>query len=169
MKFATALTAILALTAAGCAQIIIDDEHHDNTINYFEPRPYLAVTERLDQNGNAIGRETAIVYLPDCNRPRSMRSRGGFGSVVFNPTLTNGWNLTGLASTVDAQIDESLGAIVSALPVFGIAGVGAPAGSQLQTGLYAMNFDATSGTLASFTIVSPATDTTANKVTVCGG
>ena len=85
-----------------------------------------------------------IVYLPDCSNPRSVKIRNRLGTVTFNPTLANGWNLTGFSSTVDSQIDETISAIGAVIPSVASVALNKDSKSNLgvqEPGLYQMVYE----------------------------
>lgn len=47
-----------------------------------------------------------IVWLPDYSQEYEIQAHPGLGSVTMNPTLKDGWNLTGLSATVDSKTAE---------------------------------------------------------------
>jgi len=104
------LLIVLALvTATACAGIEIKKGRKDNAIVYYLPDPYLLIAPN-GKDGALLGQ---IIYLPNCSEARSIRPTAGIGSVTFEPTLENGWNLTGFDSSIDSQSDEFLTALTS--------------------------------------------------------
>ena len=108
-----AMAFIGVLAVAGCANIDIQKVTSANQdtvhgIRYWRPAPYLSVTG--DTNGTCVAR---LVYLPNMKEEYAITPIGGFGSINFKPTLTDGWNLTALDATVDSKtsVSDFLGAI----------------------------------------------------------
>lgn len=63
-----------------------------------------------------------IVYLPDMRHPMAVSASGGmFGSASLQPTLQDGWMLTGMNGQVDPKVSETLTSLASLIPA--IAGI----------------------------------------------
>ncbi|HEY0702224.1 MAG TPA: hypothetical protein VGD60_05600 [Candidatus Acidoferrales bacterium] len=127
---------------------------------FYRPRPYLMVTQgppAADPKPSGGSARTAkpgateptlsvqIVWLPDYSQEYEIQAHPGVGSVTFNPTLKDGWNLAGLSATVDSKTAELITA------ASGMAGAFAPrtAGSKpICTGLYPIMVDRTTGLIS---------------------
>ena len=134
----TAFIGVLAI--AGCANIDIQRVTADNHatvhgIRYWRPAPYLSVTG--DKNGTCVAR---LIYLPNMKEEYAITPVGGFGSITFKPTLTDGWNLTALDATVDSKTSASdfLGAIAK---LQGLAIERTPTPFGMTPGIYRIIFD----------------------------
>jgi len=111
--------------------------------------------------------QVKLIYLPDMSRPMTITETTGIGSVSLQPTLVDGWMLTSLQGTADSKVSETLSAIASIItaqkgPASGGGGGGgggggagagkAGAGPQepkiLAPGLYALEYDQSTGVLS---------------------
>jgi hypothetical protein len=113
------LVAVLLL--AGCARIEIrpltseeranegnpDKASKLNGVRFFRSSPYLLVRQ-TDTNGSC---DVAIVYYQNVDEPYIIIPHWGIGSITYNPTLTDGWNLTGFSGTVDSKVPEMIGSV----------------------------------------------------------
>jgi len=75
-----------------------------------------------------------IVYYQNIDEPYIIIPHRGIGSITFNPTFTEGWNLTGFSGTVDSKVPEMINA-VAALMTAGVKAAvpGAPAAPAPST------------------------------------
>ena len=107
------IVVMVILTIAGCANIDIQrvttaNEGTVHGVRYWRPAPYLSVTGNKD--GLCVAK---LIYLPNMKEEFVITPTGGFGSITFKPTLSDGWNLTALEATVDSKTSATdfLGAI----------------------------------------------------------
>lgn len=110
---------------------------------FYRPHPYLLVTKGKDGNS-----EVNVIYLPDRSKGYVIKKRNGLGSVEFNFTLDNGWNLTQFGETSDPKIAEMMtalsglvGSAASLLRPAPSAAKPTMAGEELPPGLYRCVFD----------------------------
>lgn len=141
-------------TLAGCASISIlpispaqvhpsDTKQALNGLRFYPPKFYLEI------GGDGSGNCTAsIVTLPDTSKPYIVTvSNGLFSNVTFQPTLTDGWNLTAFNGSVDntAVMSSLISGILGGAAKSGGKGllafnpVGAPP-SGVNPGLYPLKF-----------------------------
>ncbi|MEL7130574.1 MAG: hypothetical protein AAGK23_13610 [Pseudomonadota bacterium] len=147
------LCAASLLALIGCSSVKISQGYKEDALTFYPPQPYLLVTDRFNSAGDTvIGQNIQVVYLPDCANARSIKAKAGIGSVTFNPTLTNGWNLTGFESMADNQIDETIGAIAELIPSFSLSEGEGGGRETSSSGLYQMLFS--EGGLAGFARVT---------------
>jgi hypothetical protein len=114
-----------------------------------------------------------LIYLPDYSHPMVLRQRAGIGSTTLKPTLQNGWMLTGLDSSADSKVAEtisSVGSILGATHGSGGSGSSTPSkaggGSAgvpvvppvLPPGLYRLYFDPATHVLSKICQVARFTD-----------
>ena len=133
------LILFIASTSA-CSSIQIEKGKKDNALIFYAPQPYILVTDRFNAAGAKQGQQITVLYLPDCSEPRSIRTKARLGSVTFNPTLSDGWNLTGFSSTVDNQVDETISSIGSlASTILGLSGED----DEVKSGLYKILYNNT--------------------------
>lgn len=92
-----------------------DCRQKDIGLYYYQPVPHLLVTRPQNKDGAT---STAIVYLPDTEKPMSMKFHSGFGKGVMAVTLTNGM-VTSFNQETDPKVAELLGSITA--PVTGLA------------------------------------------------
>jgi hypothetical protein len=110
-------------------------------IHYYRPAIYLWLT--VDPKVTVVGNNASCIpqlqYLPDFHQESVIIPRLGIGSVQFAPTLTDGWNLTALNTTVDSKVPETITAVGSLLsaaltPIGGGAGAAAGGKKELEKG-----------------------------------
>ncbi len=80
-----------------------------------------------------------VVWMPDLSQEYIIRARPGLGSVAFNPTLENGWNLTGLNASADSKTAELLTALAGFMPK-ALTGAGGPGAARFKPGMYRFLF-----------------------------
>jgi hypothetical protein len=80
-------------------------------LRFWRPAPYILIAN--ETKGNQTVKAVKIVYLPDKSEEYAIQVNAGVGSASFEPTLTDGWQLTGFKSTVDSQADEVIKAIAT--------------------------------------------------------
>ncbi len=132
----------------GCASVEVEKLTDGNRatakgIRFWRPALYLAVSAEKD--GASSGK---LIYLPDPREEYIMRETAGFGSASVKPTLTDGWNLTALDSSVDSKAADVLG-------VFAKLVTPAKAGTReakqkrfdISPGLYRIKMDSQNGSL----------------------
>jgi hypothetical protein len=118
---------VTVLLLVGCAHIEIrpltKEEREDpdkasklNGVRFFRSSPYLLVR----QTGNDGSCDVTIVYYQNVDEPYIIIPHQGIGSITYNPTLTDGWNLTGFSGTVDSKVPEMITA-VTGLVAAGVA------------------------------------------------
>jgi hypothetical protein len=126
---AIAVAFAVAAGTIGCAHVDtfpVDKDKVENEglegIRFYHPEPYVLVSPVI-VDGKASGKYTyKIVYLPNYNRAYRMTMSPGFGSATMNPTLSGGWNLTGLNATADSKIAETITAIAGLIPTLPLGG-----------------------------------------------
>ena len=143
------LILVMCLTLGGCASVDIQkvtDSNRDTVhgIRYWRPAPYLAITAQPDKTCIA-----KIMYLPDSSEEYVMTPTGGFGSVTFKPTLTDGWNLTALDTNIDSKASDVLGVLTKMLgmPSKEPKAQGKPTEVPIYPGLYRMVMDRATGAI----------------------
>lgn len=110
-------TVIALCGLCGCSQVIVEQykpTEYKNGIRFYRPQPYILVSQTKDDKGSPTGNSISVVYLPDPTQEYVIRVDAGFGSVSMKPTLTDGWNLVGLDTTIDTKIPETITALVGA-------------------------------------------------------
>ena len=146
--------------ASGCASVAVkklpaggDDSMEG--IRFYRPVPYLMVSEASSEpkqsntsTSSSPGSSPAptlqftIVWMPDLSQEYAIRTNSGLVSIEFNPTLENGWNLTGLNAKVDSKTGELLTAVAGLVPkATAAAPRPAAAGSTLKPGMYPFVFE----------------------------
>jgi hypothetical protein len=112
---------VLAGVASGCASLEITHTNDSNAdgLHFYRPSPYIAVS-----TGDK-GCQVSMLFLPNPDQEYVVKAHSGLGTVSFKPTLADGWNLTGLDSTVDSKANELLKNAAAFVP--GVKG-GAEAG-----------------------------------------
>jgi hypothetical protein len=130
---------------------------------FYRPRPYLMVTQGpaskeqpADKPSVPPGAGTAdkpalggalnveIIWLPDYSQEYEIQVHPGLGSVTMNPTLKDGWNLTGLSATADSKTAELITAATGLAKAIPFAA--RTAGQKPScTGLYPIGMDRTTG------------------------
>jgi hypothetical protein len=130
----TTLVSLCALGIAflvGCASVAVRKVSAGDTdslegVRFYRPAPYLVVSasssdskQTSAQAAKGSSTETlqyAVVWMPDLSQEYVIQVKSGLGSVTFNPTLENGWNLTGLNATTDSKTAELLTALTGLVP-----------------------------------------------------
>jgi hypothetical protein len=121
---AIALACVVAAGTFGCADVntypVSGTAIHDaNTegIRFYRPHPHILMSPIMDKEGKPTGNSSyRIVYLPDFTKAYRMTMSPGFGSATMNPTLSGGWNLTGLNAMADSKTSETLTALAALIP-----------------------------------------------------
>lgn len=155
----------LSIVVLGCARLEIRKSKgpNDEGLPYYRPMPYLLIS--LGDNGFC---KSEIIVLPDLSEDYRIIPHPGIGSIILNPTLTNGWNLTGFNTTIDTQIDENITAIaglVSAVASLPILGKAAERG-VVGPGLYRFVYDEKdSKYVEGLKLVGALTDSNGNSLT----
>ncbi len=136
-----ALLLVMLAMLTGCASVVVKKIPTGSTmdgIHFYRPAPYLMVSSDASKE-----LQFKIVWMPDKSEEYIIQAKPGLGSVSFNPTLENGWNLTGLNATVDTKTAE----ILTALPglISGAAGMrAAPVEGKkfnIEPGMYPLRFE----------------------------
>jgi hypothetical protein len=106
--------------ALGCAHLDFNRISHDadgkeisqeiGGVRYYAPEPYVEIA--IGAQGYC---ETTIKWLPDYNREYEIEPHYWLGTVSLKPTLSDGWNLTALDSSVDTKIPEMVNAMAGVL------------------------------------------------------
>jgi hypothetical protein len=86
-----------------------------------------------------------IVWLPDYSQEFEIQAHPGLGSVTMNPTLKDGWSLTGLNATVDTKTAELITAATGLVKALPLTALRAEEQKTYCTGLYPMNVDMSTG------------------------
>jgi hypothetical protein len=131
----------LALASLACASVTVrrltSDMDSAPGIRFYRPAPYVLVEPVAAEGGSAPGAvKVSIIWLPDYTQQYVIEAKPGLGSVSFNPTLTDGWNLTGFDATVDSKTAELLTAAPGLVPR-GPTGVGQP--PKICPGIYRLD------------------------------
>ena len=148
---AVVLLSTVAMT--GCASIIVQKLPKQNAdsmegIRFYRPAPYLVISAGSNgsKQSSANGKiatsnmlQFTVVWMPDLSQEYIIRAKPGLGSVAFNPTLENGWNLTGLNASADSKTAELLTALAGFMPK-ALTGAGGPGAAQLKPGMYRFLF-----------------------------
>ncbi len=124
----------------GCANVTISPVSKDDDgkgVRYWEPWPYLLVSQKIAKDGSALGeaKDIQIIYLPNMCKQRKIEMSAGFGSAEMEPQLTEGWMLTGLGAKADSKVSDTIGAIASLIPAVFLTGGG------LEPGIYPLVFN----------------------------
>lgn len=86
----------------------------DEGFRYYLPKPYLLVSNKVDENTKNVIREAKIIYLPDMQEKYSISVIGGTsGSFDGSFKLEDGWRLTQVDQKFDAKIAETITAVSS--------------------------------------------------------
>jgi hypothetical protein len=134
---------MLALLCAGCASVSVrrldkGDAGYDEGVRFYRPWPYLSITKEVGAN-NAKTLKAEIVMLPDADPSNEyvvQWSAGWFGTTNPNVTLSEGWNLTGFNSKVEAGTSALLTSLAGvATSIKDVRTTGEP---ELVPGLYRM-------------------------------
>jgi len=138
----------------GCSAVIVepyDSKKYSDGIRFYRPQPYILVSQTRDDKGNVTGNSISVVYLPDPTQEYVIRERAWIGSVSMKPTLTDGWNLVGLDTTVDTKIPEMLNALLGAAKLGVAPGArqipGKDVEAPIAAGLYKIVMPTTAGAL----------------------
>ena len=159
----------LASLCAGCAGLTVKRaEDGDEGVRFRRPKPYLVLTRgevepsdgqekkgggkeapAVDASAKASGGEPTpvkltakIVMLPDPDPAQEYVidwNNGWFGSVSPKFTLTDGWNLTGMDSSVEAGGSAALTSLAEV--VGSIADFAAAPGTPTPPGIYPLELD----------------------------
>lgn len=127
----TALTYAWLVIAGGCAHLNFNRISHDaqgnersteiGGVRYYAPEPYV----QIDVGAQGYC-QTTVKWLPDYSREYEIEPHYWLGTVSLKPTLSDGWNLTALDSSVDTKIPEMVTAMTGVLTAATKAG-GLPA------------------------------------------
>jgi hypothetical protein len=142
-------------TTLGCAKVIVKRVPYGNNdsiegVRFYRPVPYFVVSEAsgggsTQGSGGSSGSRTlqfTITWMPDLSQEYAIQLRPGLGSVGFNPTLENGWNLTGLNATVDSKAGELLTTVAGLIPKAAAErSLAATGGPSLKPGMYPFLFE----------------------------
>ena len=145
-----ALCLLAVAVFTGCAAVTVKkiprgDAGSVEGIRFYRPVPYLMVSHGSADSGKPSANEGVtlqftIVWMPDLSQEYAIQAKSGpFGSVTFNPTLKDGWNLTGLNATVDSKTAELLTAVRGLVPKAWLA-PNLPAAENLKPGMYRFVF-----------------------------
>jgi hypothetical protein len=133
--------AALIVTASGCAAVKVRPAKEGaEGVRFYPPHPYLLVSQSKEN-----GIQGTIVYLPKVNEPYLVSVSSGFGSVDAKLTLENGWNLTQFGAVADSKSEALITALSGLLTSAGARGLLTRKDQELVPGLYAIEFDATTG------------------------
>lgn len=94
---AAGVACLLALAGlvASCAGYSIQENGTGDGFDVYRPEPYLERVPLVDQ-GQIVGYEFNVVYLPNYGKRYRVRSWTGFGASNIKFTFEDGWRLTGL-------------------------------------------------------------------------
>jgi hypothetical protein len=123
-------------------------------VRFYRSSPYLLVTQ-TSADGACIA---SVVYYRDLSEEYIIIPHRGIGTLTFNPTLSEGWNLVAFSGSVDSKVPETISAIASLMTAATTAaGVKAlppeatenqlviePSAEPLAPGLYQIKFVAQS-------------------------
>ena len=108
------------MIAGGCAHLNFYRISHDANgkeqsneiggIRYYAPEPYVEID--VGAQGYC---QTTVKWLPDYNREYEIEPHYWLGTVSLKPTLSDGWNLTALDSSVDTKVPEMVTAMTGVL------------------------------------------------------
>lgn len=143
------ISVLSVLLLSGCAGVNVSRVTADDQqgVRYWRPAPHVALAP-VTANG-ATTCEAKLVMLPDKSEEYAITMTTGlWGSAEANPSLQDGWNLTGLSGKADSKTAETITAFASLLKVLPDLGLqplsstkkngGRPAGCG---GLYRIEFD----------------------------
>ncbi|TMA96443.1 MAG: hypothetical protein E6J77_01235 [Deltaproteobacteria bacterium] len=96
---------------AQTGHVVEDTDKDAHGVRFYRPAPYLWLAS--DKDGKCV---PTVLYLPDPTQEYIMQVSPwdgalGIGTVSMKPTLQDGWNLTGLDSSVDTKVPETLTAV----------------------------------------------------------
>jgi len=120
MRYWRSTLFLVSVLVSGCAGVTVvqcaGQACGDNVegLRFYRPQHYLLVTVVLDEAKNPVSNDFKIIVLPDRTKEYVIRQTSGFGTVSITPTLTDGWNLTSLATSVDTKISEFITALAGA-------------------------------------------------------
>ena len=99
------LTSLFLLSA--CSSVSFQDKKTGEEVGfeYFPAKPYLVVSE--NEKGE---RSVVLISLPDVSRPHEVKHKGGWGTLDFNFTVSNGM-ITGFGQKVDSKGPETIEAV----------------------------------------------------------
>ena len=144
----------LLIGLLGCASVAVrkvpSAKRNDTVgLRFYRPTPYLVVSEAASTTNEAKqpassqntqgGLQFSIVWMPDLSEEYVVDAKPGLGSVEFNPTLENGWNLTSLNSKVDSKAAELLTAVAALIPKVAAAHGEKP--TTIRPGMYRFEFE----------------------------
>jgi hypothetical protein len=162
MTFARiAVCAAVSVIATGCAAVDVQrvQSYNQPGIRYWRPAPYIALQPAAN---NATKCEAKIVMLPDKSEEYAITVNTGlWGSASANPTLQDGWNLTGLDAKADSKTADVLASFASFVKAVAPNGLYGPdAGGKMTKrqvrytpqcdGLYHVLFDEVTGGIRGF-------------------
>jgi hypothetical protein len=115
-----ALTLVWLVISGGCTHLNFYRISHDANGNeqfnknggicYYAPEPYVEID--VGAQGYC---QTTVKWLPDYNREYEIQPHYWLGTVSLKPTLSDGWNLTALDSSVDTKVPEMVTAMTGVL------------------------------------------------------
>jgi len=161
---------LACLVLQACASIKVGPvasfpKDEQDGIRFYRPHPYVWIT---GSDGGAC--KATLTYLPRMQEEWQIKATPGFiGTVTFEPTIADGWNLVGIKGAVDpkmAEVIESIAGIASSAVAADAAAPGTrpaerPAG--MHQGLYKVTFDG-NGYVSGLTLVSPFMTTDAKPI-----
>jgi hypothetical protein len=115
----------------GCASVTVrkvptGDNDSLEGVRFYRPAPYLMVSDSSSESKQTSAQaakgpsaktlQYSVIWMPDLSQEYVIQVKSGLGSVTFNPTLENGWNLTGLNATADSKTAELLTALTGFVP-----------------------------------------------------
>ena len=135
-----AIGALSLCCFAGCTHLtfnqVTDPKAPISGVRYNRPAPYLLVSA-----GAQGGCDAKVIWLPDPQQEVEIRTWWfGIGTVSEKPTLTDGWNLTALDSSIDTKFPETITALAGAAKTAGaLASVEERPPSQPSGGFWAVD------------------------------
>lgn len=128
----------LALLLGSCAELTVRKANStdEEGVRFRRPKPYLVVTEEAGEKGPVLSMEIAMLPDPDPDQEYLIGWKSGwFGTVTPSFTLTDGWNLTGMDSTVESGGSSALTSLAEV--VGAVAGLRTREGGKpLSVGVY---------------------------------
>lgn len=117
LKYPLMLVLIFPILVSGCTGgrfTVIKDASDNEGFRYYLPKPYLLVSNKVDENTKTINREAKIIYLPDIDEKYSISVVGGTaGTFEGSLKFQDGWMLSEVDQKYDTKTAETIAAISS--------------------------------------------------------
>ena len=132
---------VVCMASYACSHVAInkiDDSHpYTSGVRYFRPAPYIFVT--CEDEGKA---QWQLIQLPNEGEEYVIRPVVGLGSMTYQLSLDQGWNLTGLGPNTSesgtSSLISALAPLVTALRTNGDPNALVPAACEPK--LYPLKF-----------------------------